>query len=114
MSNLKGTPVANDEHLAILAQGVEVWNEWRALNPDTMPGRRDVKLSRRNLADADLSWANISGANISGAELQRADLKQSDLSGANLGRARLHGLTSGEQLSARRTSAGELQRGASS
>jgi hypothetical protein len=32
----------NPEHLAILKQGVEIWNKWREENPDIMP---------------DLSWA---------------------------------------------------------
>jgi hypothetical protein len=29
--------VANEEHLAILKQGVEVWNKWREKNPEIKP-----------------------------------------------------------------------------
>ncbi len=28
--------MANPEHLAILKQGVEVWNEWRKRNPKSL------------------------------------------------------------------------------
>jgi hypothetical protein len=27
--------MANEEHLAILKQGVQDWNRWRKVNPDT-------------------------------------------------------------------------------
>jgi len=29
--------MANEEHLEILDQGVEVWNKWRKENPDVKP-----------------------------------------------------------------------------
>jgi hypothetical protein len=29
--------MANEEHLAILRQGVAVWNAWREANPDIQP-----------------------------------------------------------------------------
>jgi hypothetical protein len=67
--------MANDEHVAILKQGVAAWNAWSRENPNIRP---------------DLSEANLSGANLSGANLERADLggavnlEGADLSGANL------------------------------
>jgi hypothetical protein len=78
--------VANDEHLAILRQGVEAWNEWRERNADRLPDLISARLVRRNLADA-----NLSGANLIRAQLIGADLKEADLSGANLWRANLSG-----------------------
>lgn len=56
--------MANEEHLAILKQGVEVWNEWREENPDVRP----------DLSQAYLRWADLSGADLGWAYLRRADL----------------------------------------
>ena len=30
--------MANEEHLKMLGQGVEAWNQWRKANPDIRPG----------------------------------------------------------------------------
>jgi uncharacterized protein YjbI with pentapeptide repeats len=73
--------MANPEHLAILKQGVEVWNKWREENPDIRP----------DLYKADMRDANLRGANLSGAFLSRADLIEANLSGANLSGADLSG-----------------------
>ena len=71
--------MANEEHLKILTQGVEVWNDWREENPYIWPDFRG----------ADLSEAKLSRANLDGAHLIRANLREADLSGANLGGAKL-------------------------
>jgi uncharacterized protein YjbI with pentapeptide repeats len=68
--------MANNEHLAILKQGVEVWNKWRDENP--------WWVLRPNLFEANLSGADLSGANLSGANLLRANLSRANLIGANL------------------------------
>jgi Pentapeptide repeats (8 copies) len=91
--------MANDEHVALLKQGVEAWNAWRDENPDIRPGlaRADLitaNLSGANLARANLSEANLYGAslfraNLSGANLKKADLSEASLSGANLKKADL-------------------------
>jgi hypothetical protein len=47
--------MADEEHLAILKQGVEAWNKWRIEHPTTRP----------DLFEADLSRANLSGAGLS-------------------------------------------------
>ncbi len=44
--------MANEEHLKILKQGVEAWNEWREKNPQIIPD-----LSKANLSKADLPGA---------------------------------------------------------
>jgi len=76
--------VADNEHLRILWQGVEVWNRWREGNPDIRPD-----LFEANLRDAKLSGADLSGADLTWADLIGNDLTDADLSGANLGGANL-------------------------
>jgi Pentapeptide repeats (8 copies) len=66
--------MANPEHLEILKQGVERWNEWRNYEPDVDPDLTAERLSSRvliganlsqtNLSQSDLSWANLRGANL--------------------------------------------------
>lgn len=71
--------MANPEHVAILKQGVEVWNEWRAANPDVIPD-----LSDAHLENLDLVGAHLSGADLSLSKLTWANLRAADLKGANL------------------------------
>jgi len=84
----------NQEHLAILEQGVEKWNEWRENDPEIGTGRSRADFSDADLSDADLSWADLSWAelgqaNLSGADLGQANLSGADLSDADLSRANL-------------------------
>jgi hypothetical protein len=74
----------NDEHVALLKQGVEAWNAWREKNPDIRPDLREADLS-----DAKLGYANFSRADLSGANLTWAYLLKADLTGANLSAAGL-------------------------
>jgi hypothetical protein len=98
--------MANDEHVALLKQGVVAWNAWREENPDTRPDLRRAKLiggdlshanlsaanlSAANLSEADLVEANLSAANLSEAMLVDAHLRFASLNGANLSAALLHG-----------------------
>ncbi len=96
--------MANQEQLAILRQGVEVWNKWRAnkhasgIGPDKLDLRDahlrgaslrkaqlwSVDLSGADLQDADLSYTFLRRADLTGANLVRADLRSSDLLQANL------------------------------
>jgi hypothetical protein len=78
--------MANDEHVALLKQGVTAWNESRLKNPDTRPNLRAA-----DLAGLHLNRANLSGADLGGARLNRADLSGADLSGAHLNRTFLTG-----------------------
>jgi len=52
--------MANEEHLQIIRQGVDVWNEWRQKNPELVP---------------DLSGAHPYEANFSGTDLGEAILR---------------------------------------
>jgi uncharacterized protein YjbI with pentapeptide repeats len=85
--------MANQEHLDILKQGVEVWNQWRKENAALVPDLSGANLSFADLVRADLRGADLSGADLSGADLSfadlRADLRGADLSGADLVRAEL-------------------------
>lgn len=74
--------MANDEHLRILRQGVEVWNTWREENPDIRPDLRAADLGR-----ADLRYADLGGAHLEKADLWGADLGKAHLGGAHLGGA---------------------------
>lgn len=73
--------MANQEHLDIIKQGIEVWNLWREDHPN--------RWKRPDLVGADLAGATLSGLNLTGGELSGADLTRTDLSGANLSWANL-------------------------
>jgi hypothetical protein len=69
--------MANQEHVAILKMGIDVWNRWvfqRSLDPDFTP---------------DLSRADLSGLDLSRADLRSANLRRANLSRANLTKALL-------------------------
>ncbi len=76
--------MANQQHLDLLKQGVETWNQWRYEHVDVQPN-----LSGANLSEANLSKANLYGADLSGATLHEADLSEANLSEANLREANL-------------------------
>jgi hypothetical protein len=75
--------MANEEHLAILKQGVEVWNKWREEHRG-VPDLAGANLEGAKLSQANLSGANLSGANLIKAIFFKADLSNTDLGGANL------------------------------
>ena len=101
--------MANEEHLAILRQGVDIWNQWRIENPEETPdlsaadlsaayldeanfSRADLRLANLRgayLDEANFSLANLCGADLSEATIIRADLSQADLRQADLSSAKL-------------------------
>ncbi len=87
--------MANQEHLDILKQGVELWNTWwRKEYSDIGPDLSRADLSEANLNGiylygAKLNEARLSFASLTGAFLYDADLSGADLSGTNLNRADL-------------------------
>ncbi len=112
--------MANQEHLDILTQGVEAWNQWRQEHPEVRPNLEGAKLrqanlisayltradlggadcSRANFEDAslggaDFAHANLTGANLRGADLVDAYLFNTNLTEANLGQAKIFGTTFG-------------------
>jgi uncharacterized protein YjbI with pentapeptide repeats len=94
--------MANPEHLAILKQGVEVWNRWRRENIFIVPDLSEANLTTDyQFAGADFSNANLKLAkiidsnaeniNFRGADLWLADLRWSGLGRSDLKQASLIG-----------------------
>jgi len=77
--------MADEEHVDLLKQGVEVWNKWRQKTPDIKADLHDADLS-----GADLDRANLGGAKLNGADLGGAILNSASLSSADLSRATLY------------------------
>ena len=88
--------MANEEHLKILEEGVDVWNSWRDQHPSIQPDLRQANLVGALLAGANLSRTNLVGARLdrarlSDAHLDRAELKEAILTDVRLIRASLVG-----------------------
>ena len=91
--------MANKEHVGMLGEGADAWNQWRkdqAITPDLsgadfsskdLSGAwlQDSNLSRANLRGADLRDATLDRVNLSGASLREANLQVVDLSVAKRG-----------------------------
>lgn len=77
--------MANLEHLDILKQGVDVWNQWRKDHPELQPD-----LSHEDFHELHLEGVNLKETNLEGANLQNAHFERANLSDACLERANLH------------------------
>ena len=62
--------MANLQHLAILQEGIEPWNQWKKSHRDVIADFSEASLECIVLSNADLSGANFTGANLSRAVLQ--------------------------------------------
>jgi|WetSurMetagenome_2_1015567.scaffolds.fasta_scaffold16152_3 hypothetical protein len=87
--------MADEEHLRILRQGVQTWNQWRKEHLNVGVDLSRAKLNGAHLGEADLRVAQLSGADLSaaflyGAILTGANLSEANLSEANVGNANLH------------------------
>lgn len=71
--------MANAEQLAILKQGVEVWNKWRKQNRSTT-----IDLSRANLRSRNLRHVNLTDVILIGTDFSNADLREAQLGDAIL------------------------------
>ena len=77
--------MANEEHLKLLREGVDVWNAWRAKEPLIQPNLYDADLSgAKPPRGVALFGANLHGADLSGANLSGAIFSEANLSGATL------------------------------
>jgi Pentapeptide repeats (8 copies) len=81
--------MANPEHLEILKQGVETWNQWSQDNFHVIPDFSEADLSGADLFEADFGRANLSGAILREADLGRVNLRGAILRNANLDEANL-------------------------
>ncbi len=90
--------MANEEHLKILKQGVNVWNQWREDHPKVKPDLRKVVFynvtKHRNSSGysrlrVERVGDNLRGANLSSAKLSEVNFRRVDLSNANLSNADL-------------------------
>lgn len=96
--------MANQEHLDILAKGVEAWNNWRDQNRYTVPDLTDADLSRFRLHPTPFAYesdpdkevslysvdfldARLHGCDLSDLDLWGANFRNADLSDANLSKA---------------------------
>ena len=76
--------MANQEHLNILKQGVEVWNKWRKEHPRIQPDLSNLTFHGADLRGINLSQANLHSSSLGGVWLVEANLSDADLIGANL------------------------------
>lgn len=72
--------MALQEHLAMLEEGVEAWNQWRKLHPQIR-----IDLSGADLRNLDLQGINLANANLERTNFAHADLRHANLASANLG-----------------------------
>jgi hypothetical protein len=103
--------MANKEHLAILNNGVKIWNRWRFENPYIKPDLSGIKLVDKDVDGANLSRcdlgdstiirmgtainiplveANLRSANLSGIHLLHGNLIRAYLLNTNFSEAYLH------------------------
>ena len=81
--------MANEEQVAILKQGADLWNTWRERHPQIAINLIGADLRRDDLREANLCEASLMGAGLEGANLQGADLSKANLVRANLSAANL-------------------------
>ena len=84
--------MAGVEHLLLLRQGVEIWNQWRKKNPTVKPYLREAVLRRMDLSGANLREANLRKADLSGSKLV-GTYREAEYSGRWLHRRSAHSLT---------------------
>ena len=89
-ANLPFESVADEEHLKIIRQGADAWNDWRKKNPES-PDLTGANLSKAYLDGADLTEAYLGGVDLTMAYLGGADLTGANLTRANLSCANLSG-----------------------
>jgi uncharacterized protein YjbI with pentapeptide repeats len=77
--------MANEEHVAILKQGVNAWNEWRAENPKVAPDLSEADLHMLDFSKGQLNWVNPKKVHVQKVRLDAANLRRVNLQGADFG-----------------------------
>jgi uncharacterized protein YjbI with pentapeptide repeats len=67
--------MANEEHFAILKQGIEVWNQWRANNPTIKPDLSGISLYDCKPLQKFPQFVDFTGANFSETNLSKINFK---------------------------------------
>ncbi|MDQ2730316.1 MAG: pentapeptide repeat-containing protein, partial [Armatimonadota bacterium] len=84
--------MADQQHVQILLQGVNAWNQWREANPSIDPDLAAVNLAGADLREINFSGADLIAANLEGANLAHANLQRALLCDAKLTSAVLTGV----------------------
>jgi hypothetical protein len=95
--------MGNPEHLKILKQGVEAWNQWRNDRPDEGINLSGETLDRIDLEQANLAKVNLKQALLRAANLKRVNLEGADLTDANVEQTKFHGANLSRALFTRAT-----------
>jgi len=69
--------MANQDHLDILKQGIDVWNQWKQKHLDIAPD-----FIGSSLFDANFHQANFQGASFNNANLGRTSFNNANLTNA--------------------------------
>jgi Pentapeptide repeats (8 copies) len=88
---VRGSAMANPEHVALVRQRAAGIRAWREKNPNENLDLRGAHLEWANLRGAALEGANLRGAHLEEAHLEEANLTGAALHRANLIRAILNG-----------------------
>ncbi len=83
--------MANAEHVKLLRQGVQAWNEWRGTRPDIQPDLQKANLTNMARTGINFYKARLSRASFYKASLQDVDMRETNLQGAMLASANLNG-----------------------
>lgn len=81
--------MANQDHFAILKQGVKVWNDWRRSEPSIVPDLADVDLTENTLNEIDFSKTNLENAIFNNASLNSANFEKANMMWTKLGGTKL-------------------------
>ena len=71
--------MANQQHLALLKQSIEDWNEWRQTHHEIQPDLSGADLKGARLQRIDLSHAYLNNADLSNAWLKGTDLRDANM-----------------------------------
>ncbi len=93
--------MANEEHLKLIKNGIDNWNEWRQKNPELKPDLtladlrgsklQKINLNNSNLKECKLQFSNLSGAYLEGANLTKAKLQEACLQNTHMKSCNLSG-----------------------
>src|SRR6266699_2350150 len=89
--------MAEQYHLDLLHQGIDVWNQWRQDHHSIQPDFSGV-----DFKGAQLRRVNLAGARVTGTDFSGADFSEADLSGIDFSRANTHGARLGKAYFSRR------------